>query len=141
MIDRTVKHLAFGNTKTTQRFDELMDQIDHGSFAVREKATKTLRQDIDEFLPLLVKAESAGDLPLEVKSRMTKVMTRYTRETRGTDSMVSAMGLASSVDYLIAALPHVSDGNQQKIATKLNRLTGEDHGVDVEGWKNWQLAK
>lgn len=141
-IDRVLKHIVAEDANTAKQFKELMDEVDSASFAIRAKATKTLQRNIDRFLPMLIKTEAVDDLPLEVSGRLEQVMSQYTQDERGIDSMILAMQLTDDVDYLIEALSQTERGDQQEIiATKLGELTGQNYGSDTEKWENWRSSR
>ena len=140
-VSRVVWKLGSVDKEVADRYEELLAQVDGNSFAKRKAATEELNRDFLKYLPLLIESHRSGDLPLEAKVRLERVLSQYSEQDRAVDAMVGEMKLTSDIGYLISLLSKVKDSDRKTVIDSLQEQSNQEHGSDVEQWENWWRAE
>ena len=137
VVDRMLHHLRGLSSATRQRFDELVSEIDGGSFSQRQSAYRELAQDLEKYSTLLAKIDLLEGLSTEAATRLEELHRKYKAEFHHIDAVIETTGWATRPGYLIGLLDHVDQQATAEIFAQLRSATGKDFGGDQVKWQQW----
>jgi hypothetical protein len=137
MIERVISNIRGVSPEASAQFAELLEQIGGKSFSTRDRATRELNKNLDQYLPFVLDAYRQDQLPLEVKTRLKLVLERYEEEWRELDGLIAKMALTEDADYLVPLLSLVEQRHRPLVADQLEKVTTQQFGADIDAWKKW----
>ena len=128
-----------------KEFRQAIDGLNAGSFSEREEASKSLKKNFEEWKDLIQAAISDEEFSVETRTRLKKIFkTSVSEEEVGDLEIAQKGGLQEDASYLIWLLEsakakrlEISDDATKQIVSKIESLTGENHGNDLEKWQAW----
>lgn len=127
LLARTSETLAAGR--------QLLDDLDGGEFAARQRARRLLSEKFETYQDL-IEERLQGKPSLEMQAQLKKIVTENMGAAR-VGQAVAAMGLLIDARYLVALLDHATPEECQRIANRLEEVTGQKLGQNPAAWREW----
>ena len=118
----------------------LVDKLDADDYQIRQAATKRLEAKIEQFRELLVAAANDQDASFEKRARIKFLLDKDSLDSVESDGLISSLRLLDDPQYLAIIMQELGEDDCKPIAHRLEQLTGEAFGTDVDAWRRW-LAK
>ena len=120
-------------------FDELVSRLGSDSFQERQRATKTLNDNLKRFKPLMQRAAGEPKIGAEAKRRIARVLLkRAAEDDRNADGIIAGLELDRNAGYLIELLAKTTDQKQRGLLVdRLRTVTGQTLGDDTAAWRAW----
>ena len=126
-------------------FQKVIAGLDAISFSERETATKSLEKNFSNWKDLIQSAIADDKFSIEIRSRLKKIFENSVTEAEAGDLAIAQKGdLQDDVAYLIWILNSVdadeleaSADVRSLIVARVEKLTGQKHGDDLEKWNLW----
>ena len=141
IIDRVVERLTIAlETSDAETAFKLIAELDADDYQIRQAATKRLEAKIEQFRELLVAAANDQDASFEKRSRIKFLLDKDSLDSVESDGLISSLRLLEDPQYLAIIMQELGEDDCKPIAHRLEQLTGETLGTDVDAWRRW-LAK
>lgn len=118
-----------------QALDLIVD-LEHDDFKIREQATKQLGQQFDLFYPILMEALADENLSPEARTRLERIVSAHPDKQR-LDKFISTLELLKDAPYLIEILPELNEQQRPLVVSQLESLTEQSFGNDIAAWQTW----
>lgn len=134
-VRSTVLKLLARTQDTVARGRALLDDLESPEFAARQKARRMLSEKFEAYQDLI--AERLENNPsLELRTQLKKIVSENLATAR-VGQAVAAMELLKDVRYLISLMDKSTPEEAQRIASRLEALTGQKLGTDPVAWLEW----
>ncbi len=141
IVDRVVERLGTAlETNDAETAFRLISELDADDYQIRQAATKRLEAKVDQFRELLVAAANDQDASFEKRSRIKFLLDKDSLDSVESDGLISSLRLLDDPQYLAIIMQELGEDDCKPIAHRLEKLTGETFGNDVDAWRSW-LAK
>ena len=126
-------------------FQKVISGLDAISFSEREAATKSLEKNYSDWKDLIQSAIADDKFSIEIRSRLKKIFENSVTEAEVGDLAIAQKGgLQDDAAYLIWILNSVDADELEAsaevrslIVARVEQLTGQKHGDDLEKWNLW----
>ena len=137
VIDAVLARLRPDDQQRLQRGRELIEALDDDAFATREQATEQLIASFAEFRDLIAQSLADQDISAEMRMRLEQVVRAQAEDGATAAEVVGQFDLLDDAAYLVGLLERADADDRPHIAARLQQVTGQDHGEDVEPWQRW----
>ena len=134
---RVVQLARIMQSNRAETFDRLVKNLDSPSYSTREMAGLELEKQLDSYADLVRDAYQDQGLSIEVRARLKRVLHLDEKGPRQLDEFIAGMNMLNDPRYLVNLLPKLADHEIPIITARLEQLTGEPLGTDVEAWQVW----
>lgn len=141
LVTRALERIRGVDAATRERFEALVIQIDSGNFSQRQNAYREISQNIEAFSMLLAELDEKGGWSAEASTRLGELQKQYSHSFETVDAVLSQAGWLEDPTYLVGLLSHVEADQTELVTRRLERLTGQQFGADVDRWKEWIAAE
>ncbi|MCA9169966.1 MAG: hypothetical protein KDB23_19960, partial [Planctomycetales bacterium] len=140
IADRVVRLLEVAEIDVEANFARLTADLDSLDYTKREAASQELARDVEAYAPRLEQLFEDDAASLELRSRAQRILEGYAKQQRGPDELVQELKLVDDPIYLANLLGKRPPEDFPRIASRLEKLTGQSLGNDPAAWRDW-LAK
>ncbi len=140
-VDRAVVRLRGVDAETRERFEQLIRQIDGGSFSERQTASRELAEDMDRYSLLLNELDRSRGLSAEVFTRLADLDRQYENAFETIDTVFDRAGWLDDPRYLTGLLERVASADAAPVLQRLQSLTGQSFGNDAARWRAWLASQ
>ena len=138
VVDRVVERLTLAmQTEDVELAHQLIEELDSDEFQVRQAASKRLEAKVEQYRELLVAAANADDASFERRSRIKFLLDKNSLASGDSDGLISSLRLMDDPVYLAIIMQQLDDVDFPPLAKRLEVLTGEMLGTDVDAWRRW----
>lgn len=135
-VRQAVLALAARKPEVVAEGGRLITELDSDSFAARDKATQLLNDRYALYKDLITEKLKHRDTPLEVRSRLQRIVDRHRDQAR-VDQTVVALDLLHDARYLVSLLDQATPEEMPGLVSQLEKTTGRKDGADTAAWKEW----
>jgi hypothetical protein len=135
-VRRATLALLLRTPETLEEGKQLLADLDDDQMVVREKATRLLNERFEVHKDLIQEKLRDKSIPLEVQKRLQQILDGQSESARANQA-VAALNLTQDSAYVVSLLDQVPADQVPRLIQHLEKLTGQKHGTDVAGWKEW----
>ncbi|MFP4106781.1 MAG: hypothetical protein ACLFVU_11915 [Phycisphaerae bacterium] len=121
------------------KFRGMVADLQSDQFRTRQEASKKIGQTVLRGYPVYEKALAEEELSPEAQQRITDALAKHEKELK-LPRLVLRLGLLTDTEYLVDLLGKTEGDNAKLIAARLEKLTGKEHGTEVDAWRK-ELSK
>jgi hypothetical protein len=140
-VDRAVVRLRGVDGETRARFEQLIRQIDGGSFSERQTASRELADNMDRYSLLLNELDRGSGLSAEVSTRLADLDRQYENAFETIDTVFDRAAWLDDPRYLAGLLERVASADAAAVVERLQSLTGQSFGNDAARWRDWLASQ
>jgi hypothetical protein len=118
-----------------EEVQQLINDLDSDSYKIRKTASEKLAEGFVRWSAQIEKYLKDESLTLEVKSRLNEIASE--RGKSEMDKLLADQKLLESPKFLIKTFDVANDEQKNLVADQLEKVTGQNHGTDLDAWKNW----
>ncbi|MCA9148873.1 MAG: hypothetical protein KDA92_06235 [Planctomycetales bacterium] len=137
IADRVVRLLEIAEIDVEANFARLTADLDSLDYTKREAASQELTRDVEAYAPRLEQLFEDDAASLELRSRAQRILEGYAKQQRGPDELVQELKLVDDPIYLANLLGKRPPEDFPRIASRLEKLTGQSLGNDPAAWRDW----
>ncbi|MCD6304404.1 MAG: hypothetical protein J7M21_05515 [Planctomycetes bacterium] len=117
----------------------LIADLDSGSYAQRQAATRKLAADYPRYYRFIDRALASPTCSTEARARLRLIVEQNGPRARAR-RLIAALGLADDPAYLVGLLDKTGGQDRRLIAARLEKLTGRKLGEDPAAWRRYLAA-
>ncbi|MCA9189448.1 MAG: hypothetical protein KDA99_27680, partial [Planctomycetales bacterium] len=122
VVDRILELLDEPQGDTNAEFQVLLSELGSPDFKTRDAATQKLETQLVAYAELARQAYRDGNHPLEVRTRLKRVLQSYEHESRQVDEFIRAMDMLNNATYLSDLLERIGENHRSVVQTRLQQL-------------------
>lgn len=137
LVARILDRISGVDDQTKTRFNELLEKIDSGSFAERQKAYREIENNVSEFSMLIAQTSEKDGRSPEAASRLAELRKKYGKQFRELDTLITKSNWLKDPNYLLGLIGHVDDQHSAAVTGQLEVVTGQSFGQNLGRWRQW----
>jgi hypothetical protein len=135
-IRKGVLGILLRTAETQAEGNKLLTDLDHDSFAVREKASEVLNVRFELYQDMIQEKLREKPISPKVRTRLQRILAQHT-EAQRVYQAVAALNLLQDAGYVVSLLHHVTAKETPRLIGHLEKITGQRLGAEPAAWKEW----
>lgn len=114
--------------------ERLISQLDSGSYAQRQEATRKLSADYPRYFQYVEEALRGETGSEEMKARLKKIAAEN-RDRAKVQRLIASLDLLNDPHYLVELLERTKGKDRQLVVARLEQITKQKLGADAKAWR------
>jgi len=112
----------------------LIQQLDSGSYAQRQEATRKLSADYPRYFEYVEEALRGETASEEMKARLKRIAAEN-RDRAKVQRLITSLGLLDDPHYLVELLERTKAEDRDLVVAQLEKITKQKLGADAKAWR------